>query len=267
MIPHVRRPFFLFFFFSFFFLVLSGAKGFAIGLGAFPTALSVENALRNHTYGREITLLNPNDETVTFNIIQETKSGVRVAALPAEGTIPARQKKTINIFIFVPANLSNGQYEDLLLEKVHGTNSKEVTVNPSLAIPVYTSVIGNADPFVSDEQQDEQQNLYEINELSDDTAREEDLLTAAPAIEGEWPKERERTPSADDSETSFTTPEQDAGNQKNIIGKASAFFGKQQLSSVDVGAFVLFLGMLIVFTVMTLREPKRQGEKRKHRRR
>ncbi|MBI4738528.1 hypothetical protein HY772_03040 [Candidatus Woesearchaeota archaeon] len=257
------------FFFSFFFVVLCSTGSVALGLGVSPSSLTVEKAFRNHTYGREMTLMNPNDEDVEFSIVQETNSSIVVSAEPAQGVISARQKKTINVFIFVPARLLNGQYEDLLLAQMHTENADSLVVTPSLAIPVRTKVHASTDLGLADENAPDD----EI-EPSEDTVIEEngsfeesfDSLQDEAAIK--LPDQAQVETDQHLEEKSSTRAMQQIGDGSGLIGNAGAFFKEQNLSLVDITAFVIFLGMLIVFTITTLRsEGKCNAKRRKQKRR
>jgi hypothetical protein len=72
----------------------------------------------------------------------------------------------------------------------------------------------------------------------------------------------ETTKEAD--ETTEETGNDEKKEDTGIVGKASAFFKKQQISLLDTGAFIGFILMLTVFTILVFRnDTKTDGKKRK----
>lgn len=259
------------FFFSFFLLFVSSiycSSVSALGVGVYPSSLSVEDAFENHTYGRELIVMNPSDAAVSFSLVQESNSGIILTASPSEGKIPANGKVTVNILVSVPADLSSGEYDDILLATIQGASSHEFTVSPSLAIPVHTSVLGMKrmqSVAESDVHQDVDVNIQEdVNEdlfsdnLSDESTENittsEDLKDSAVF-------------SPDETAESKTSIAEDKDASVGLIGRASAFFKEEQISLVDATAFVVFALMLAAFAFVGFKgksDKKKRKKRAKH---
>ncbi|MBI5398926.1 hypothetical protein HZB03_05670 [Candidatus Woesearchaeota archaeon] len=240
---------------------------YALGVGISPSVLTIEHAFRNHSYGREIVLMNPNDEDVSFVVIRETKGNILISTEPEQGIIPAREKMTLNVLITVPSHLPDGVYEDVLLAQIRPAGPDKVTVTPSLAIPVRTVIEGKQDSALIDDEKA----LYEDNEISEENVSDEinafdeaiDHSENKTGVVQQDKKEEDVIGKVEELESKQSV--QEPTNRLGIVGEASAFLKKQELSLIDFGVFVVFLGMLAVFTIITLRGDAKPCARKKRR--
>ncbi|MDD4876467.1 MAG: hypothetical protein PHQ86_04975 [Dehalococcoidales bacterium] len=91
------------------------ANGVAVG----PSALEIDNALRNEEYEKQIVLFNPGEEEIAYTLDTEGDAKAWIsfwnnnaAVIPSKKiSIPAHDEKNILVKIVVPKDAINGQHE------------------------------------------------------------------------------------------------------------------------------------------------------------